>query len=211
MNPVYNKENNNLFKIGDNYICVSDEKIKIGDAYIHTDAELLLLGFFFATNESNNSDGNPMKIIFSTKFIHESVPVLYIDSEEDVTEQARKYLIENGFDGHAKHSLTPVWMNTFYQKAKEKYQFTLADIRKMYDMSCGKIGLGELSDQTENNQRFEDLLKSLQQPKEIKSIEVEYEDVFIQGDNEEDEEFNLKRVLRPIIIPNGKVKCKVNY
>ena len=28
MNKIFNKLNNNLFKVGDNYVCISDEKIK---------------------------------------------------------------------------------------------------------------------------------------------------------------------------------------
>lgn len=33
------------------------------------------------------------------------------------------------------------------------------DMRKMYNKSCGLIGLGELNDQTENNNRFRELIE----------------------------------------------------
>lgn len=46
-----------------------------------------------------------------------------------------------------------------YQKEQDKKMYSEEDMRKMYDLSCGKIGLSELHDQTENNQRFKDLLE----------------------------------------------------
>jgi hypothetical protein len=35
------------------------------------------------------------------------------------------------------------------------------DMRSMYDKSCGLIGLGELDDQTENDNRFRELLEQV--------------------------------------------------
>jgi hypothetical protein len=52
---------------------------------------------------------------------------------------------------------------------KEKL-FTLDDMRKMYDMSCGNIGLGGCADQTENDERFNEQLDLIET-----EIEVEVE------------------------------------
>ena len=43
---------------------------------------------------------------------------------------------------------------------KEK-RYSREDMRKIYDKSCGLIGLDELNDQTENNYRFEDLISKI--------------------------------------------------
>ena len=45
-----------------------------------------------------------------------------------------------------------------YKLAKQK-MYSEEDIRKMYNWSCGLIGLGQLPDQTENNKRFVELLE----------------------------------------------------
>jgi len=51
------------------------------------------------------------------------------------------------------------------EKAKEieKQQgvYSEEDMRKMYDISCGKIGLGEINDQTENDNRFKEFLEQV--------------------------------------------------
>ena len=59
--------------------------------------------------------------------------------------------------------------------------FNLEDMRTMYSMSCGLIGLGELEDQEENNKRFEKLIQPLLQPTEI-NVEIEMEDFIGIGD-----------------------------
>lgn len=52
-------------------------------------------------------------------------------------------------------------------------KFSEEDMRKMYDISCGKIGLGLAHDQTENNERFRSHLRSIQQTEWDVEIEVE--------------------------------------
>jgi len=47
----------------------------------------------------------------------------------------------------------------------DEFQYTEEDLRKMYNLSCGKIGLGSIKDQTENNQRFQELLNIIIQSK----------------------------------------------
>ena len=53
-----------------------------------------------------------------------------------------------------------------FQKALELMgdkKFSEEDMRKMYDISCDKIGLSLAHDQTENNERFLSHLRSIQQ------------------------------------------------
>lgn len=47
------------------------------------------------------------------------------------------------------------------QKFKQIKKYSEEDMRKMYDLSCGLIGLKELHDQTKNNERFKDLLEKV--------------------------------------------------
>jgi hypothetical protein len=43
-------------------------------------------------------------------------------------------------------------------QGKISKMYSKEDMRKMYDNSCGLVGLGLLDDQTENNNRFNELL-----------------------------------------------------
>ena len=129
--------NKDLFKVEDNYVCVSDEEIKYGDTWVYISN--------YGIDEVNNNDVfvlntipdfmnwfsklhdrlNYKKVVFSTQFINESIPILNIEDETN----------------------------------------------------------------------------------EIKSIEVEYEKYIEENTGNE-----LKWVnKRPVILPNGKIKCKINY
>jgi len=44
-------------------------------------------------------------------------------------------------------------------QGKMSKMYSEEDMRKMYDNSCGLVGLGLLDDQTENNNRFNELLE----------------------------------------------------
>jgi hypothetical protein len=44
-------------------------------------------------------------------------------------------------------------------QGKMSKMYSDEDMRKMYDNSCGLVGLGLLDDQTENNNRFNELLE----------------------------------------------------
>lgn len=48
---------------------------------------------------------------------------------------------------------------------EQQNYYTREEMRKMYDLSCGKIGLRLLSDQTENNARFESFLSEISKGK----------------------------------------------
>ena len=68
--------NKNLFKVDDNYICVSDEEIKEGDWVLETLNKVI----FRVINEGNDyAKSSFKKIINSTQFINESIPVLNIN------------------------------------------------------------------------------------------------------------------------------------
>ncbi len=43
----------------------------------------------------------------------------------------------------------------------EPVSYSKEDMRAMYDLSCGLVGLGELDDQTENNARFQKIIESI--------------------------------------------------
>lgn len=43
----------------------------------------------------------------------------------------------------------------------QEKMFSEEDLRKMYDISCGNIGLAYLDDQTENNERFNTFLNKI--------------------------------------------------
>jgi hypothetical protein len=62
-----------------------------------------------------------------------------------------------------------------YNKAKEKYKWTDDDIKIMYNMSCGHIGLDLLPDKTKNNERFNSFLQSLSSPQIPVAFECEIE------------------------------------
>ena len=104
MNKIFNKLNNNLFKVGDNYVCISDEKIKYGDTWIYVCPVNGVInsgdnGEMFTLNTIPDSwdwfeklydKENYKKVVFSTQFIHESIPVLdtdIIDNIEKLSDQ----------------------------------------------------------------------------------------------------------------------------
>lgn len=48
-------------------------------------------------------------------------------------------------------------------KWMQEKMYSEEDMRKMYDISCGEVGLDELHDQTENNERYVKFLKYIKQ------------------------------------------------
>jgi hypothetical protein len=48
-----------------------------------------------------------------------------------------------------------------WQKEQGTNKFSEEDMREMYNKSCGQIGLGELNDQTENNNRFREFIEQI--------------------------------------------------
>lgn len=205
---LFNQENNNLFKVGDNYMCVSDERIDTGDWFHYKEDNSINNVESSLHFTKLKADKASKKIIFSTQFIDESIPVLDIESEDieklslNFANSLKLYApIEEHEFQNAKE-----WFRFGYQKAKEKYQFTEEDLEMAFNhqtefnQACEPVGIIT----------FEQFIQSLQQPKQIKSIEVEYE-YTVCGNKLSHANSHITPSLTPVILPNGKVKCKLNY
>lgn len=221
--------NKNLFKVGDNYVCVSDKKIRAGIYYVGTGFNGLNIFKWQESQEKEYPNYINKKIIFSTQFIHESIPVLNIENEEDIT------LHDLAFESFVDYKPFEITCDNYkdyarygfkkgYQKAKEIFKYTEEDLRKVIEMARKVHSVdGEVHLSDENlNSNWDDfyfkyhnsrlIIQSLQQSKEIESIDVMYEPIgtsINQG-------FNMNVMSsefewNPIILPNGKVKCKVKY
>jgi hypothetical protein len=124
--------------------------------------------------------------------------------------------IENGYDldelvkerfGEAFWHDGDKYFKEGFQKALEilgDKRFSESDMRKVYDMSCGLIGLGHLSDPTENNQRFTSLFQSLQQTEWDVEIEMEmYDDPDFVKDLNKEMRLTPKILHRPKLDADG--------
>lgn len=97
-------------------------------------------------------------------------------------------------------------MESGYRKAKDSFKYTEEDL-----LEFGKYCFLQSRNPTDTTTTFKELLDkfhSLKQSKEIKSIEVEYElrDEFFDNDPD-----HCYEVLSLPILPDGKIKCKINY
>ena len=103
------------------------------------------------------------------------LPLLLTDVEEAIYGYNVEKIAHSIFDADKKASARPTHFEirrevdtqniirgfkAHQQLTKDKL-FTVEDMRKMYDLSCGQWDLSELPDQTENNERFNKLLQSL--------------------------------------------------
>ena len=195
--------NKNLFKVGDNHVCVSDEEIKTYCECVNLAHRVIVKPTDLEWANSNSS--NLKKIIFSTQFIHESIPLLNLESEEDKVFKmaSENILTSSGFvNTENEMDVAYSFFHNGYQKAKETFKYTEEDLIKArdYGQRHGEILWNEFK-------------HSLQQPKEIKSIEVEY--MWFDQLGYSTQEFkhawrnNLECIH--ITLPNGKIKCKINY
>jgi hypothetical protein len=99
-----------------------------------------------------------------------------------------------------------------YNKAKEKYKWTDDDIKIMYNMSCGHIGLDLLPDKTKNNERFNSFLQSLSSPQIPVAFECEIEISVFGAENTlyiATIEDYVK--LKTIINSEGRTECVGKY
>lgn len=197
----------NLFKVNGYYVCVSDKKVMDENNIPFYDS----LTNNIRSNRYLSLDGC-VDIIFSTKFIHESIPVLDIEGELPSIGKAWEE-VANDYKNH-NHGVNPEAFRIGYKKAKETFKYTEEDLKNAINLSRS-LSKHQYSKE-ENDQTIvfnkdgcgisflysiEEVLQEIEQPKEIKSIEVEYE---MYG-------YPFHSELEPIILPNGKVKCKVNY
>ena len=77
---------------------------------------------------------------------------------EDAIEQAKEMYLDSPLPHSYKRA---VEFGIKWQKEQDKNKFSEDDMREMYNKSCGLIGLGELNDQTENNNRFRELIEKI--------------------------------------------------
>ena len=87
-----------------------------------------------------------------------------------------------------------------YQKAKETFKYPEYDLRKAFQAGMN-YQEGDIILYPDEHE----FIQSLQQPKEIESIEVEY-NLNLNGINALD-----RARYTPVILPNGKVSYKINY
>lgn len=254
--------NKNLFKVGDNYVCV-EENPHVRDWVIEFQPNNTVGDICYIRNEYVLAKDIQKKIIFSTQFIHESIPLLNLESEEDnVFKMASENILTSSGFVNTENEMDVAYsfFHNGYQKAKETFKYTEDDLRKAIEMARditdGKdIFTGEdISGCTEvctygwkEKYSDEEIIHSLQKPKEIKSIEVEYiwqeriekllsiplEKLSIiddlgdknckncsgHGCVDTGNEFGCIMdyceqcypAETPIVLPNGRIKCKINY
>ena len=167
-----------LIELEDQVLLVEDKRPETSKIAVMIDKDSLFYGKYEihkGTYERNFQWGT---LIASTKPL-EGLPLLVIEDEErvvelfDYIENLSKILYnpERHRDESIK-SLISVACQSVYNKTKETYKFTEEDLRKMYDLSCGKIGLDLLKYQTENNKRFKSFLDNITK----KELWIEVED-----------------------------------
>ena len=140
----------------DKYLLILDDSNKEGDYTYHESANLV----------SRFNNAYSKKIIahlpLNESPILEGVDLLpsLVKIEYDVIGQP---MVDYMKDKHNEDEC--IGFIDGYEKAREKYKWTDDDMKIMYNMSCGHIGLDLLPDQTKNNERFSSFLQSLSSPK----------------------------------------------
>ena len=205
------KLNKNLFKVGDNYICISYDKIDLNDWFVFTWCREHTIQKC-TEDKVAEIDHRCKKIIFSTQFIHESIPVLNIEDGESIKPPYQQELDEYGDEiwDDGKLYWAQKGFKEGYQKAKETFKYTEEDLRKAFDAGNKRGWSGYPNTDNWTQPKFEEFIQSLQQPKEIKSIEIEYKD-WCDYDDDNTLGGLDKSDYRPVTLLNGKVKCKINY
>lgn len=166
-----------LIKLSEShYIIVDDSEIKIGDYAIHNNKEYREkyneLPILCTESNCLSIQEHWNKVTHSTFLINESTQpdtefywnTIKEISLSEVEELIYGYSVEKMAEKECIGNQAKRGFNKGFQAAmelKKDKMFTVEDMRKMYNMSCGKIGLGELFDQTENNKRFDDFLKPI--------------------------------------------------
>lgn len=164
-----------LIKLQDHYYILSDDEIKEGDYY-----------FSVIHNNIFQSIHNEQHFENEFKITHSTVP-LEVDStgtcflnikplnKFEIEELTQGYSIEKMAEYHWRmqyimaldESIKPYIIEDYksgFKAAMELMKdklFTIEDMRKMYDISCGKISLDLIPDQSENNQRFNTFIQPL--------------------------------------------------
>lgn len=193
----------NLFKLKDNYLCVSDEEIGENE-YAYGWGQIVRWN---TEDQVTITPTGYRKIIFSTDYISDSIPVLEFEGADESVLEAYNSIKTTKTDYHVEYQYIDIFEEG-YKKAKETYQFTEDDIKNvvMWVKAFPNIQL-------------DDIIASLKQPKEIQSIEVEYDEKLVIT---QDKPIIQHQGDKPVIVPhrvdylpitlaNGKVKCEINY
>jgi hypothetical protein len=80
---------------------------------------------------------------------------------KETVEEAAVINYKKLYEGEPLTQDVPI--DAFIEGAKwmQEKMYSEEDMRKMYDISCGNIGLAYLDDQTENNERFISFLNKI--------------------------------------------------
>jgi hypothetical protein len=93
------------------------------------------------------------------------LPPFSRSQEDGVIQEARQYLQDKGFSGHANHSLVPKWMAEFYEIGRERYSLTLDKLIELYVEKTG-YGMDMWSkEENETMSTIAEIIQSLQEPK----------------------------------------------
>jgi hypothetical protein len=93
------------------------------------------------------------------------LPPFSRSQEGGVVQEARQYLQDKGFSGHANHSLVPKWMAEFYEIGRERHSLTLDKLIELYVEKTG-YGMDMWSkEENETMSTIAEIIQSLQEPK----------------------------------------------
>jgi len=198
-----------LIKINNNKYVIVDEEagIKEGDTVYQWISESIIEKIDFGVMDS-------WKIIATINHKLEGIPEIVVENEveklaDDYSMKERKSkwgdIVRNAF-------------NAGYKAAQQKYYFTEEDLRELL-LECWNTARSDLFvgfPKTSNNKTwniFTKIIQSLKQPKEIESVELEYEE--LGGDNKTNS-FGKKQIYyQQLKIHNKELNqikpVKINY
>jgi len=100
------------------------------------------------------------------------LPSFYRSHEDGVIQEARQYLQDKGFSGHANHSLVPKWMAEFYEMGRERYSLSLDKLIELYVEKTG-YGMDMWSkEENETMSTIAEIIESLQKTRMPVAIEL---------------------------------------
>jgi len=165
-----------LHKIKEGFILTSDEEIKEGDIqwFLHNNNIKIASEEYGIHPDCQKVIAQQDQIDFSKLSLEDQKKIGWFNIDElalklyPVSKDTRNNITRDTNITQRRHFIE---MFPKVQELLSDRMFTLEDMRAMYDISCGKIGMSGLLDQTENQQRFNLFLKSIDKT----SWEVEIE------------------------------------
>jgi hypothetical protein len=163
-------------------LVVSDEEVKHGDICL---CDIPASDFYDIVPYNGAFATHYYKKIISHRPLNPDHITLNVDLlppfEEDIKKMAKDWLLENGWSGHAEHSLVKSWMAEFYNKAKETYKYTEEDILNALEVGY-QSGLGYDDDNPNTSLAHiihikDGYIKSLNKPKLPIAFESETDNI----------------------------------